>query len=95
MKTKQNQLLSAYDRKEGNNMTEAEARKVITQWAKNHFADNEEHVVPDVEVLSIEEQQDDEWYAELSISTSEDNPLVTFFVSDIPGHGLQIVSVEY
>lgn len=77
-------------------MTEDEARARIITWARNHYAENEENITPTVEVVSIQhDAQEDTWEAELDVSTSADNPHVSFFMSDIPGHGLQVTSVEY
>lgn len=77
-------------------MTEEEARNAITRWAKQHFAENEENITPEVEILSIKyDDEEDQWTAELEVSTSADNPTVTFFMDDRPGYGLQIDSVEY
>lgn len=77
-------------------MTENEARQAITKWAKGHFAENDEHVIPAVSIVSIRhDAEDDTWEAELEVSTSADNPHVTFFKSDQHGYGLQIASIEY
>ena len=76
-------------------MTEQEARHAITTWAKQHFSENHDNVIPKVEIVSIAyDEYGEEWTAELEVSTSADNPHVTFFMSDEPGHGLQ-VQVEY
>lgn len=79
---------------EARTMTEDEARKVITEWAKGHFQDEDEPE-PDVEVVEITEGEDGEWEAELEVSTSADNPRVTFFMDDDPKFGLQIVTIDY
>jgi hypothetical protein len=75
-------------------MNEAEARQRIVAWAKDHFS--EEHIIPDVKVLSIEYNEDeDEWSAELLVSTSAENPFVTFFEDSTSQLGVQVRSVEY
>lgn len=76
-------------------MTEQEARTAITQWAKGYFAESDEETIPEVSIVQIAyDEYGEEWEAELAVSTSADNPHVTFFVVDEPGHGLQ-VTVEY
>lgn len=75
-------------------MTEQEARARIIEWASAHFADEDEPC--ETKIISIEYNEDDEdWTAELEISTSEDNTIVTFFERPAPYTGLQIVSIEY
>lgn len=72
-------------------MTEEEARETITQWAESYYGDDEK---PDVEILSIVYHEDEEeWEAELEVSTSADNPTVTFWMSK--EHGLRVNTVEY
>jgi hypothetical protein len=74
-------------------MNEEEARLRIIKWAENYFADDNK---PCVKVVSIVFNADDEdWTAELEVSTSEDNPIVTFFERPAPHTGLQIVDIEY
>ena len=76
-------------------MTEDEARAKIVKWAKGYFSENHDNVIPQIKIVSIAyDEYEEEWTAELEVSTSADNPHVTFFVSDEPGHGLQ-VQVEY
>ena len=75
-------------------MTDDEARARITRWAKQHFYDEDEEITPDVDIVSLAyHPSEDEWEAELSVSTSADNPTVTFFHDE--QYGLQIVAVEY
>jgi AmiR/NasT family two-component response regulator len=72
-------------------MTEQKAREAIVTWARNHFFEND--IRPDVQVLTIQHNDDDEWEAKLVVSTSADNPHVTFFMDE--QHGLQVSAVEY
>jgi len=75
-------------------MGEEEARSRIITWAKDHFA--EEESMPEVEVVSILYNENFQgWEAELTISTSADNPYVNFFEDSMYQHGVQVVSVEY
>jgi hypothetical protein len=77
-------------------MTEVEARQHITRWAKQHFAPERGDPTPNVEIISLShDAKEDERQAELAVSTSADNPHVTFFMDDRPGYGLQVASVEY
>ena len=55
-------------------MTEQEARAAIVTWARNHFFVND--IRPDVQVLTIQHNEADEWEAELTVSTSADSPHV-------------------
>lgn len=75
-------------------MNQEEARAQIVEWASAHFADGDDPC--EVIVISIEYNEDNEnWTAELEVSSSEDNPVVTFFERPYPHTGLQIVSIEY
>lgn len=72
-----------------------QAEQLITRWAEHHFRDEEEEITPAVQVLSLAfHSGQDEWEAELVVSTSADNPHVTFVMSAQPGQGLHIVRVE-
>lgn len=75
---------------------EEEARRNITRWAKFYYAENEESVVPDVEIISIVyDEKEDYWEAELEVSTSADNPHVLFYVDPQRAYSVVVVSIEY
>ena len=62
-------------------MNEEEARKALIRWAKDYYGDDEEE--PEIKIITIEyDQYEEEWSAELEVSTSADNPLVTFMIVD-------------
>jgi hypothetical protein len=65
-------------------MTEQEARSAIIHWAKRYDAEYDEPV-PEVTVLSLTyDEYESEWTAELAVSTSAENPTVTFWLNE--GH---------
>ena len=76
-------------------MTEEEARHAITAWTKHQFRE-ELDPEPDVEIIEINPRDEDgeEWEAELDVSSSADDPQVTFFMAPEP-YGLQIISIDY
>jgi len=76
-------------------MNEEEARQAIIAWAKHHFHE-ELDSEPDVEIIEINPRDEDgeEWEAELDVSSSADDPQVTFFMAPEP-YGLQIISIDY
>jgi hypothetical protein len=75
-------------------ITEEEARTRIIEWAKHYFSNYGEEEEPKVEVVSISyDKEEEEWSAELEVSTSEDNPSVVFWLDD--QHGLQVEGPEY
>lgn len=76
-------------------MSEEEACAKIIDWAENYFNPNGDEPCT-AEVVEIKyDKDDDNWVAELEVSSSADNPTVTFFERPAPHHGLQIVGVEY
>jgi hypothetical protein len=80
-------------------MTEPEARAVIIHWARGYFAPEMDDPLPEVEVLSIVyNEQEDEWTTVLQVSTSADNPTVTFWVDEghlLEKHRVHIENIEY
>ncbi len=77
-------------------MNEQEARDAITEWAKDYYAESEENVVPEVEIVKIAYNEGKKEWSELEVSTSADHTFVTFFLSDESGSGgLQIATIEY
>lgn len=75
-------------------MTTEEAEAAIKRWAKIHFRIHETDPSPEVDVFDLEYNTDeDEWTAELQVSTSEDNAYVSFWVDD--KHGIQVPFVDY
>ena len=73
-------------------MTEQEARSRIIAWAKEHF---EGKTQPDVEVVGIHyDAEFDVWDAKLSVSSSADDPYVTFTEDSMYKHGVQVSHVE-
>ncbi len=77
-------------------ISEQMARNAIIEWAKRYFAPNIDDPMPDVEVVNIDHNlADDEWEAELNVSTSADNPEVMFWFDDEQDNKLCIDAVEY
>ncbi len=78
-------------------ISEQMARNAIIEWARSYFAPNIDDPTPDVEVVSIDHNlADDEWKAELNVSTSADHPVVMFwFDEDDDAQELHIDAVEY
>jgi hypothetical protein len=74
-------------------MTEQEAREAIIAWAKEHFAGVTQ---PQVEVEGIHyDAEFDVWDAKLSVSTSVDDPYMTFTEDSMYKHGVYVNAVEY
>ncbi len=80
-------------------MTEAEASAAIIRWAKGYFAPEIDDPTPEVEVLSIAyHEQADEWIATLQVSTSADDPTVTFWFDEVhllEENRVHIENIEY
>ncbi len=78
---------------------EKAAREALIAWARRYFAPELDDPVPEVMILSLGyNQAEDEWEAELSVSTCADRPHVTFWLDDIhslQGNRLHIIAVEY
>ncbi len=76
-----------------------EARTAIIRWAQSYFAPEIDDPPPEVAILSIAyNEQDDEWIAELEISSSADNPTVTFWFDNhhpMEKNRLHIANIEY
>jgi len=82
-------------------MSEQEARERIIAWAKEHFTPistvpEEFDLTPEVSVVDIHyDAEFDVWDAQLSVSSSLDNPYVTFTEDSSHEHGIQVNHVEY
>lgn len=64
-------------------MDEQEARRRIAAWAKRYYYAEKEDSTPEVSVLNCTwDDGDEEWTAELEVSTSADNPTVTFWMDE-------------
>jgi hypothetical protein len=82
-----------YQRRRRRTMTEAKARNAIIDWAESYFCE-EEKVAPTVTIVRLDyDQEEEEWTAELEVSTSADNPTVTFWMDE--RFGLQVPIIEY
>jgi hypothetical protein len=78
---------------------EEQVRHALIAWAQRYFAPGLDDPKPEVTILSLGyNQAEDEWEAELAVSTCADHPHVTCWLDDI--HPLQenrlhIEAVEY
>jgi hypothetical protein len=74
-------------------MTEQEACAAIVRWAKRYYSPEIDDPTPDVNVVSItHDANEDEWIAELEVSSCADNPFVTFWLEE---NRLHIENIEY
>jgi hypothetical protein len=74
-------------------MTEDQAREALLRWARAHWREDDSFEEPDVQILSIKQTDDDQWEAELSVSSVADNPAVAFFFDD--DGRIHVDAVEY
>jgi hypothetical protein len=74
-------------------ITYQQARDAIASWAEDYFTQSATSA-PAVQVLSLAyDEQEDEWTAELEISSSAENPTVTFWIDD--QRKLHVENIEY
>jgi hypothetical protein len=82
-------------------MSEQEARERIIAWARSHFtpistAPEEFDLTPEVSVEGIHyDAEFDVWDAKLHVSSSLDDPYVTFTEDSMYKYGIQVSHVEY
>lgn len=68
------------------------ARSALLKWARQHWANEETGQSPLVSILSLRCGEDGDYEAVLSVSSSEDNPSISFFFDE---HGHIHIQVEY
>lgn len=79
--------------------SEQEVREGIILWAQRYYVTEIDDPTPDVNIVNLEyHANDDEWEAELEVSTSADNPHVMFWTDDdhqLVENWLHVIGVEY
>lgn len=76
-------------------MTEEQrVRACLLAWARAYWQDETTGAIPQVELVSLVEvsHEQDEWEAELLVSSSADNPTVSFFLD---ADRLHVQTIEY